>query len=152
MHSPGHTLASITCVIGDAAFIHDTLFMPDSGTARCDFPGGDAHALWRSLQAILSLPDDTRLFAGHDCQPGGRGVLRQSTVAEQRATNRHMSRHLTEAAFVAARQARDATLPMLMLIPHARQVNINGARLPEVPAGSAERRALGVNGPARGDP
>ena len=85
MFSPGHTLASITYVIGDAAFVHDTLFMPDSGTARCDFPGGSAPALWHSIQRILALPDDTRLFTGHDYRPNGREARWESTVAEQRA-------------------------------------------------------------------
>ena len=75
MFSPGHTLASVTYVIGDAAFVHDTLFMPDFGTARCDFPGGDARALWRTIQRLLSLPGDTRLFCGHDYRPGGRAPL-----------------------------------------------------------------------------
>ncbi len=131
MLSPGHTLASVTYVIGDAAFVHDTLFMPDSGTARADFPSGLAEALWDSIQAILALPDETRLFTGHDYQPGGREVLWESTVAAQKATNSHMSVHLTQAAFIAAREARDATLPMPKLILQALQVNINAGRLPE---------------------
>jgi glyoxylase-like metal-dependent hydrolase (beta-lactamase superfamily II) len=138
MHSPGHTLASVTYVIGDAAFIHDTLFMPDSGTARCDFPGGSAPALWRSIQAILAQPDGTRLFTGHDYQPGGRAAAWQSTVAEQRAHNIHLTRYPTEEAFVAAREARDRTLPMPKLILHALQVNTNGGRLPE-PEGNGRR-------------
>lgn len=131
LFSPGHTLASISYVIGDAAFIHDTLFMPDSGTARCDFPGGSASRLWNSMQQILSLPDETRLFTGHDYQPGGREPLWESTVAEQKATNSHISKCATEAEFVAVREARDATLPMPKLILHALQVNIRGGRLPE---------------------
>jgi glyoxylase-like metal-dependent hydrolase (beta-lactamase superfamily II) len=129
--SPGHTLASITYVIGDAAFVHDTLFMPDSGTARTDFPGGDAGQLWRSIQQILSLPDETRVFTGHDYQPGGREPLWESAVAEQKAKNTHISRCRSEAEFVALRQARDRTLAMPKLILHALQVNINGGRLPE---------------------
>lgn len=131
LFSPGHTLASISYVIGDAAFIHDTLFMPDSGTARCDFPGGSASRLWNSMQQILSLPNETRLFTGHDYQPGGREPLWESTVAEQKATNSHISKCKTEAEFVAVREARDATLPMPKLILHALQVNITGGRLPE---------------------
>jgi glyoxylase-like metal-dependent hydrolase (beta-lactamase superfamily II) len=131
MHSPGHTLASITYVAGDAAFIHDTLFMPDSGTARADFPGGSAARLWRSIQDILALPDETRLFTGHDYQPDGREARWESTVAEQKATNSHMCACRTEAEFVAVREARDRTLPMPRLILHALQVNINGGRLPE---------------------
>ena len=131
MFSPGHTLASVTYVIGDAAFVHDTLFMPDSGTARADFPGGSAQQLWSSIQAILSLPDETRLFTGHDYRQGGREEAWESSVAEQRRTNSHMSKFLTEETYVAARQARDATLPMPKLILHALQVNINAGRLPE---------------------
>ncbi|MCB5409062.1 MBL fold metallo-hydrolase [Pseudogemmobacter faecipullorum] len=131
MFSPGHTLASVTYVIGDAAFVHDTLFMPDSGTARADFPGGSAQALWSSIQAILALPDETRIFTGHDYRQGGRAEAWQSSVAEQRSHNIHMSKLLTEEAFVAAREARDATLPMPKLILHALQVNINAGQLPE---------------------
>jgi glyoxylase-like metal-dependent hydrolase (beta-lactamase superfamily II) len=132
IHSPGHTLASVTYLIGDAAFIHDTLFMPDSGTARTDFPGGDARALWGSIQRILALPGDTRLFTGHDYRPNGREALWQSSVAEQRAGNIHLlSARGSEDAFVALRQARDRTLPMPKLILHALQVNIRGGRLPE---------------------
>jgi glyoxylase-like metal-dependent hydrolase (beta-lactamase superfamily II) len=131
MFSPGHTLASITYVVGDAAFIHDTLFMPDYGTARCDFPGGDAHALWQTIQRILALPDDTRLFTGHDYMPGGRPAAWESTVAQQKAANVHITQWPDEATFVANRQARDTKLPMPKLILHALQVNISGGRLPE---------------------
>lgn len=130
LFSPGHTLASITYVIGDAAFVHDTLFMPDSGTARCDFPGGSAVRMWRSLQEILSLPDETRVFTGHDYQPGGREPLWESSVGEQRSKNDHVAGK-TESEFVALREARDRTLPMPKLILHALQVNIRGGRLPE---------------------
>ena len=131
LFSPGHTLASVTYVVGDAAFVHDTLFMPDSGTARADFPGGSASRLYRSITEILSLPDATRIFTGHDYQPGGRAPRWESTVAEQKAANTHMSKCRTEAEFVALREARDRTLPMPKLILHALQVNINGGRLPE---------------------
>jgi uncharacterized protein (TIGR01244 family) len=130
MHSPGHTLASITYVVEDAAFIHDTLFMPDSGSARADFPGGDAAKLWHSIQAILALPGDTRLLTGHDYRPGGRSVRWESTVDEQLRDNRHVA-GLDEAAFVSMRQERDATLPMPKLILHALQVNIRAGQLPE---------------------
>ncbi len=130
MFSPGHTLASITYVIGDAAFVHDTLFMPDSGTARADFPGGDAAMLWRSIQNILSLPAETRVFTGHDYRPGGRKALWESTVAEQIASNIHM-KCKSEDEFVRFRQAKDASLPMPKLILHALQVNIRGGQLPE---------------------
>ncbi len=129
--TPGHTLCSITYVAGNAAFIHDTMFMPDSGTARADFPGGSARTLWRSIQRILALPDDTRLFTGHDYMPGGRPAVWEASVAQQRATNIHLVKAPTEEAFVALREARDKTLPMPRLILHALQVNIRGGRLPE---------------------
>ena len=130
LFSPGHTLASVSYVIGDAAFVHDTLFMPDSGTARADFPGGSAHALWRSLQGILALPDETRLFTGHDYRPNGRAPRWESTVAEQKRANPHVAGK-DEETFVRLREARDRTLPMPKLILHALQVNIRGGRLPE---------------------
>lgn len=130
LFSPGHTLASITYVIGDAAFVHDTMFMPDSGTARADFPGGSASALWRSIQNILVLPEETRVFTGHDYQPNGRAPRWESTVKEQKATNSHLAGR-DEASFVALREGRDRTLPMPKLILHALQVNIQGGRLPE---------------------
>ncbi|MGN8197755.1 MBL fold metallo-hydrolase [Salinisphaera sp. RV14] len=131
MFSPGHTLASITYVIGDAAFVHDTLFMPDSGTARADFPGGDARTLYRSIQRILELPDATRLFVGHDYRPGGREARWESTVAEQRARNNHLRDAPDEDAYVAMREARDATLPLPALMLAALQVNTRGGHLPE---------------------
>jgi len=131
MFSPGHTLASITYLIGDAAFVHDTLFMPDSGTARADFPGGSARALWASIQEILALPDATRIFTGHDYQPDGRAPQWESTVAEQKARNIHLTRCADAAAFVALREARDRTLAMPKLILPALQINTNGGRLPE---------------------
>lgn len=130
LFSPGHTLASITYVIGDAAFVHDTLFMPDSGTARADFPGGSAVKLWSSIQDILALPDETRIFTGHDYQPGGREPLWESTVAQQKALNPHVA-EMSEENYVALREARDRTLPMPKLILHALQVNIRGGRLPD---------------------
>jgi glyoxylase-like metal-dependent hydrolase (beta-lactamase superfamily II) len=135
MHSPGHTLASVSYIAGDAAFIHDTLFMPDSGTARADFPGGSAEALWASIQAILRLPDDTRTFVGHDYQPGGREPRWVSTVAAQRAANTHLVTCQGEDDFVRLRNERDKSLPMPKLILHALQVNINGGRLPEAEVG-----------------
>ncbi len=131
LFSPGHTLASISYLIGDAAFMHDTLFMPDGGTARTDFPGGDALALWRSIQAVLTLPDQTRLFTGHDYQPGGREPRWESTVAEQKAANIHLQDQ-TESGFISMRQARDASMPLPKLMLHALQVNIRGGRLPEL--------------------
>ena len=130
LFSPGHTLASITYVIGDAVFVHDTLFMPDGGTARADFPGGDARVLWKSIQDILALPDETRIFTGHDYQPDGRAPRWESTVADQKKSNPHLA-GVTEEEFVALRTNRDKTLPMPKLILHALQVNIRGGRLPE---------------------
>ncbi|KAB2662106.1 TIGR01244 family phosphatase [Brucella tritici] len=130
LFSPGHTLASITYVVGDAAFVHDTIFMPDGGTARADFPGGDARALWKSIQDILALPDETRIFTGHDYQPGGRTPRWESTVTDQKKFNPHLA-GVTEEAFVTLRTKRDNTLPMPKLILHALQVNICGGRLPE---------------------
>jgi glyoxylase-like metal-dependent hydrolase (beta-lactamase superfamily II) len=131
MLTPGHTLASITYIAGDAAFIHDTLFMPDGGTARADFPGGSAAALWRSIQRILALPDGTRLFTGHDYMPGGRAPAWESTVAQQKAQNIHLLKASCESEFVTLREARDRTLPMPKLILQSLQVNIRAGRLPE---------------------
>lgn len=131
MHSPGHTLASISYVIGDAAFIHDTLFMPDSGSARADFPGGCAADLWQSIADILALPDDTRLFTGHDYRPGGRPALWESSVAEQKSANVHVVGK-SRAEFIELREVRDRSLPMPKLILHALQVNIRGGELPEI--------------------
>lgn len=129
--TPGHTLASIAYRVGDAVFVHDTLFQPDFGTARADFPGGDAHALWKSIQTILAMPEDTRLFTGHDYQPGGRKPAWESTVRQQKSENVHLKESKTEAEFVAHRTARDKKLPMPKLILHSLQVNIRGGRLPK---------------------
>lgn len=134
LFSPGHTLASITYVVGDAAFVHDTLFMPDSGTARCDFPGGSAARLYRSIQAILALPEATRVFTGHDYRQGGREARFESTVGEQKRANIHLAGAPTCEDFVAVREARDRSLPMPRLILHALQVNIRAGRLPEADA------------------
>lgn len=134
MFSPGHTLASITYVVGDAAFVHDTLMVPDSGTSRADFPGGDARALWRSIRAILELPPGTATYVGHDYGKDGREVIGRSTVADQRQHNIHMRDGIDEETFVATREARDATLPLPNLMLAALQVNIRGGRLPEAEA------------------
>lgn len=131
MCSPGHTLASITYVIGDAAFIHDTLFMPDTGTARADFPGGSATDLFHSIMAILALPDATRVFVGHDYKEGGRDVQWETTVGEEKLTNTHLATRPSREAFVAMREARDHRLPMPRLILHALQANLQAGRLPE---------------------
>ncbi len=130
MFSPGHTLASITYVIGDAVFVHDTLFQPDTGSARCDFPGGDAETLYRSIMAILALPDATRLFTGHDYRQGGREPRWESTVAQQKRENIHFGNSPTCEEYVRLRRARDRTLPMPKQILHALQVNLRGGRLP----------------------
>jgi glyoxylase-like metal-dependent hydrolase (beta-lactamase superfamily II) len=130
LFTPGHTPASVAYLIGGAAFIHDTLFMPDGGTARADFPGGDARTLWNSIQRILALPDETRLFTGHDYRPGGREPAWESSVARQRAENIHVAGR-SEDEFVSFRRERDGGLAMPKLILHSLQVNISGGRLPE---------------------
>lgn len=138
LHTPGHTPACVTYLIGDAAFVGDTLFMPDYGTARADFPGGDAATLYRSIQKILALPPQTRVFVGHDYLPEGRDTFRwETTVADQRAHNVHVRAGVGEAQFVAMRQARDATLAPPTLILPSLQVNIRGGALP--PASSRGR-------------
>jgi glyoxylase-like metal-dependent hydrolase (beta-lactamase superfamily II) len=129
MFSPGHTLASITFVIGDAAFVHDTLFQPDSGSARCDFPGGDAERHYHSIMAILALPDDTRVFTGHDYKQGGRQARWESTVAEQKRDNIHFRNRPSCEDYAQLRRARDRTLAMPRLILHALQFNLRGGRL-----------------------
>jgi glyoxylase-like metal-dependent hydrolase (beta-lactamase superfamily II) len=127
--SPGHTLCSITYLIGSVAFIHDTLFMPDSGTARADFPGGDARQLWQSIQRILRLPGNTRLFTGHDYRPNCREACWESTVAAQKAYNAHIKDY-DETSFIEFRTKRDRLLPLPNLMLAALQVNIAGGRLP----------------------
>lgn len=131
LFSPGHTLASVSYLVGSNAFVHDTLMMPDSGTSRADFPGADPHQLYATLQRILALPGDTALFVGHDYGRDGRAPACMSTVDEQRAHNIHLAGDVTEAEFVRTRQARDATLPLPKLMLHALQFNIRGGRLPD---------------------
>ncbi|WP_339461484.1 MBL fold metallo-hydrolase [Pseudomonas sp. EA_105y_Pfl2_R69] len=131
IHTPGHTPACMTYLIGDAAFVGDTLFMPDYGTARCDFPGGDAHTLFRSIRKLFELPDATRMFMCHDYKAPGRDDFRnQTTVAEERAHNVHVHEGIDEADFVAMRSARDATLGMPTLILPSVQVNMRAGQLP----------------------
>ena len=130
MHTPGHTPACMTHVMGNAAFVGDTLFMPDGGTARADFPGGDAHELYRSIRKVLSLPDETRLFMCHDYGPNGREIRWETTVGEERKHNIHVRDGVTEEEFVAMRQARDATLDMPKLIIPSIQVNMRAGKLP----------------------
>jgi glyoxylase-like metal-dependent hydrolase (beta-lactamase superfamily II) len=132
MLSPGHTLGSITVIVGDdAAFVHDTLMQPDSGTARADFPGGDARILYQSIQNILALSASTRLFVGHDYCEGGREPAWEAMVAEHKASNIHVKDGVSEAAFVKLRTERDKTLPLPDRMLHALQVNLRGGRLPE---------------------
>lgn len=137
MHTPGHTAACVTYVIGDAAFVGDTLFMPDYGTARTDFPGGDAATLYRSIRKILTLPPSTRIFVGHDYLPAeGRKDNRwESTVADEAAANVHIHGGISEEAFVKMRKARDATLAPPALILPALQVNIRAGALPPATPG-----------------
>ena len=132
IHTPGHTPACMTYVIGDAAFVGDTMFMPDYGTARADFPGGNARTLYRSIQKVLSLPPETRLFMCHDYKAPGRDEYRwESTVAEERANNVHVHEGVTEDDFVAMREARDATLGMPRLILPSIQINMRAGQFPE---------------------
>ncbi len=132
MHTPGHTPACMTYVIGDAAFVGDTLFMPDFGTARCDFPGGSAQDLYNSIQRILTLPDETRIFVGHDYKaPGREDYAWESTVGAQKAKNVHVGGGTEAQAFVKMREARDATLAMPKLIVPSLQVNMRAGHMPE---------------------
>ncbi|UYV35902.1 MBL fold metallo-hydrolase [Rhodobacteraceae bacterium D3-12] len=132
MHTPGHTPACLTYVIHDAAFVGDTLFMPDFGTARCDFPGGSSATLFESVQKILALPDETRIFVGHDYKaPGRDDYAWESTVGEQKARNVHIGGGASKSDFTAMRDARDATLAMPRLIVPSLQVNMRAGRMPE---------------------
>ena len=128
---PGHTSDSNAYLIGDALFVGDSLFMPDGGTARCDFPGGDAATLYRSIHRMYALPDDTRVFVCHDYGPGGRPFACETTIGEQKRGNIHVRDGVDEASFVHLREARDATLAMPALILPAVQVNIRAGALPE---------------------
>jgi glyoxylase-like metal-dependent hydrolase (beta-lactamase superfamily II) len=130
LHTPGHTPACVTYVIGDDAFVGDTLFMPDYGSARCDFPGGNARVLYRSIQKVLALPPTTRLHLCHDYLPGGREAKWETTVAEQRAANIHVHAGVSEDQFVAMRTARDKTLDMPTLLLPSVQVNARAGHFP----------------------
>ena len=131
MHTPGHTPACMTYIAGDAAFVGDTMFMPDYGTARADFPGGDARVMYRSIQKILALPDETTLYMCHDYKAPGRDEYKwETTVGEERTSNVHVGAGQTEDEFVAMRQARDATLDMPTLILPSVQVNIRAGEMP----------------------
>lgn len=131
LYTPGHTPACVTYVVGDAAFVGDTLFMPDLGTARVDFPGGDANTLYASIQKILNLPSETRLFMCHDYQPNDRSLRFETTVAEQLKNNIHVNNNISEDEFVAMREARDETLSMPRLILPSLQVNMRAGYFPE---------------------
>ena len=132
LHTPGHTPACLTYVIGDAAFVGDTLFMPDFGTARCDFPGGSSEALFDSIQKILSLPDDTRIFVGHDYKAPGRDEYAwETTVGEQKALNVHIGSGKSAEDFVKMRDERDASLDMPKLIIPSLQVNMRAGQMPD---------------------
>lgn len=131
MLTTGHTPACMTHVIGNAAFVGDTLFMPDGGTARADFPGGDARTLFRSISRVLELPDEMRLFMCHDYGPNGRAIKWETTVAEERAHNIHVHEGVSEDEFVALREARDKTLELPKLMIPSIQVNIRGGNLPD---------------------
>ncbi len=143
--TPGHTPACMAYQVGDAVFVGDTLFMPDVGTARCDFPGGSAPTLYRSIQKLLSLPPHTRLFMCHDYPPAGREPAWESTVAAQRAGNVHVRDGVTEADFVALRTRRDATLEMPVLILPSVQVNIRAGELPPPEANGVSYLKIPVN-------
>ena len=147
MHTPGHTPACTTHVIGDAAFVGDTLFMPDGGTARADFPGGNARTLYRSMRRILeTLPPDTRLFMCHDYGPNGREIRWETTVADERAHNIHVRDGISEDEFVAMREARDKTLAVPKLILPSLQVNIRAGHLPEPDASGKRFLKVPLNG------
>jgi glyoxylase-like metal-dependent hydrolase (beta-lactamase superfamily II) len=131
LHTPGHTPACMTHVLGDAAFVGDTLFMPDAGTARADFPGGNAETLYDSVQKILELPEATRIFMCHDYRPNGRDLEYQTTVGEQREHNIHVNKTISKSQFVKMRRERDSTLGMPRLILPSLQVNMRAGHFPE---------------------
>ena len=145
MHTPGHTPACLTYLMGQDAFVGDTLFMPDYGSARCDFPGGDATVLYRSIRKVLALAPDTRLHLCHDYPPDGRAPAWVSTVAEQRAGNIHVHDGVTEAQFVSLRTARDKTLAMPVLILPAVQVNVRAGHLPPPESNGVRYLKIPVN-------
>ena len=146
LHTPGHTPACMTHVIGDAAFVGDTLFMPDGGSARADFPGGDPRILYRSIRRVLSLPGEMRLFMCHDYGPNGRNIRWETTVAEQRAHNIHVKDGISEDEFVAMREARDKTLAMPKLIIPSLQVNMKAGELPAPDASGKRFLKVPLNG------
>ena len=142
---PGHTSDSNAYLVGDALFTGDSLFMPDGGTARCDFPGGDAATLYRSIQRMFALPDGTRVFVCHDYGPGGREVACETSIGAQKRGNIHVRDGVTEAEFVAVRTARDATLAMPALLLPSVQVNIRAGALPEPEANGVRYLKLPID-------
>ena len=146
MYTPGHTPACLTFVIGDAAFVGDTLFMPDGGSARADFPGGDAGQLYDSIQRVLALPDETRLFMCHDYGPNGREIRWETTVADEKAHNIHVGGGKAREDFIAMREARDATLAMPKLIIPSLQVNMRAGQLPPADKDGKTFLKVPVNG------
>ncbi len=147
LHTPGHTPACMTYVIGDAAFVGDTLFMPDFGTARCDFPGGSASVMYSSVQRILALPDETRVFVCHDYKAPGRDSFAwESTIGDQKALNVHIGSGRSLEDFVALRQARDASLPMPRLIIPSLQVNMRAGHMPAPEADGKTFLKVPING------
>ena len=146
LHTPGHTPACISYIVGDAAFVGDTLFMPDFGTARADFPGGDAATLYRSIKRILALPDETRLFMCHDYKaPGREEYAWETTVADERANNIHVNDRITEQEFIAMRTERDADLPVPKLLLPSVQVNIRAGHMPPPEANGVSYLKLPVD-------
>jgi glyoxylase-like metal-dependent hydrolase (beta-lactamase superfamily II) len=147
LHTPGHTPACLTYVIGDAAFVGDTLFMPDFGTARCDFPGGSAETLFESVQKIMTLPDETRIFVGHDYKAPGRDHFAwESTVGAQKALNIHVGAGKGREEFVAMREQRDATLAMPRLIIPSLQINMRAGQMPEAEDNGQSYLKVPING------
>ena len=147
LHTPGHTPACLTYVVGDAAFVGDTLFMPDFGTARCDFPGGSAETMWDSVQKILSLPEDTRIFVGHDYKAEGRDHYAwETTVGEQKRLNKHVGAGKSREDFIRMRTTRDAQLAMPRLIVPSLQVNMRAGHMPEPEDNGVSYLKVPVNG------
>ncbi|HKX99456.1 MAG TPA: MBL fold metallo-hydrolase, partial [Steroidobacteraceae bacterium] len=145
--TPGHTSDSLSYLVGDAVFVGDSIFMPDSGTARCDFPGGDASLLFASIRRLYALPGETRVFVCHDYKPGGREALCETTIAAQRESNIHVKDATSEAEFTAMRRKRDATLEMPALIYPAVQFNIRGGRPPPAESNGRSYLKLPLTGP-----
>ncbi len=146
--TPGHTSDSLSYLVGDAVFVGDSIFMPDSGTARCDFPGGDAAVLYASIRRLYQLPGETRVFVCHDYRPGGREARCETTIAEQRAANIHLKESTGEDEFTAMRRKRDATLEMPALIYPAVQFNIRGGRPPPAEANGRSYLKIPLTGPS----